>query len=420
MAQCEQCGRALPGDGLLCPSCGPRADGPTAVRPSGATSSAPNAPSSPPQPAASTASAAGAKLAQEASSAQARTDRIAAFREELEELQRAGVVHLDSETLTAVRRHHDRVLHELSRQFDVDIGDRGKQLSLAMRLVSLVASVALAASVFFLFYRIWGTISVPVQVAILTTAPLLGLVTTDVVSARDRSRYFTTMTALLACACVVLDTLLLQLTFNQAPSAWTLLAWGAFATIVAYAYSLRMPLAFGLVAFAAFPAALLVDLFHGFWPNIPEMPESLLPSGAALLAIAVLLARRQPRGFVMVYRLCGLLCLLAPMFLLAMVGGLSRLPLGADACASVYQVLLLIACVAAIWTGVARRLREVAYCGTYFLIGLLYLKFAKVFWSVMPRWLFFLIVAASAMAIVWALNRMRRALATASEREARP
>ena len=52
------------------------------------------------------------------------------------------------------------------QRFDVDVSERGKQLSLGMRAVSFLGAFALAASVYYFFYQTWGIISTPLQIGI--------------------------------------------------------------------------------------------------------------------------------------------------------------------------------------------------------------------------------------------------------------
>ncbi|MFN4839027.1 MAG: hypothetical protein ACK5MB_01495, partial [Phycisphaerales bacterium] len=47
--------------------------------------------------------------------------------------------------------------------------------SLGMRVASFLGALALATSVFFLFFRVWGLVPTPLQVTILVATPLLML-----------------------------------------------------------------------------------------------------------------------------------------------------------------------------------------------------------------------------------------------------
>ena len=84
--------------------------------------------------------------------AQERVDGIHAFRDELARLADEGVLRLDAAQQAAVQDHHEHLLAKFAALFDVDRDSRAKQLSLGMRVASFLGALALAASVFFLFY----------------------------------------------------------------------------------------------------------------------------------------------------------------------------------------------------------------------------------------------------------------------------
>ena len=71
----------------------------------------------------------------------------------------------------------------------------------------------------------------------------------------------------------------------------------------------------------------------------------------------------------------------------------------------------------AIWLGIARRWKEAVYSGAFFFVAFLFLKFVHWWWNWMPNYLFFLILALTALAVVLVLKRLRAAL-TAKLQEA--
>src|ERR1700722_9437778 len=163
------------------------------------------------------------------SEAQQRADNIRVFRAELAGLEAAGVVALSDEQRRAMATHHDGLLAEYSRQFDIDRDVQTSQLSLGMRVVSFLGALALAASVFFLFYQYWGKFGTAAQVAILLIAAFGSLVGTMAIQRRDASGYFTKLAALVAFACFVLNISMFGQIFNITPSDKALLPWAAFA-----------------------------------------------------------------------------------------------------------------------------------------------------------------------------------------------
>ncbi|MBI3094475.1 MAG: DUF2157 domain-containing protein, partial [Rhodocyclales bacterium] len=90
------------------------------------------------------------------SEAQRRADEIAIFQAELARLDSEGVLHLDAAQQQAVREHHAALLASFAGRFDIDRDAQARQLSLGMRVASFLGALALAASVFFLFYQFWG------------------------------------------------------------------------------------------------------------------------------------------------------------------------------------------------------------------------------------------------------------------------
>ncbi len=353
----------------------------------------------------------GASALDEAMSvAQQRADRIAAFRDEVTELRQAGLLELEAEKLRTVERHHERVLRDLVRHYDVDVGERGKQLSLGMRAVSFIGAFALAASVYYFFYRIWGTISTSLQMAILVAAPIAALFLTAAIARRERQRTFTLMAGLVAFSCLVANTALVEGTFNLAPSPWPLLAWGLFGLMLAYAYRLRFPLVLGLVVLNAFLSSSILHWTGGYWPQYVLRPEGFVPGGFVLLIVGLLIHHRQHADFGAVYRVLGVVFVVAPTILIGTFGMLSYLTVDERSIEIGYQAVGFASAAAAIWLGIARREKEVVYTGTFLFVALLFVEFVNWWWEWMPKYLFFLIIALTSIAVVLGLKRLRRTL----------
>ncbi len=351
--------------------------------------------------------------------AQQRADRIAAFRTEMTELRRAGLVRISADDMATVDQYHDRVLKDLVLRFDVDVSERGKQLSLGMTVISFLGALALAASVYYFFYRIWGAVSTPTQIGILAGAPTLALLLTGAIARREQSRYFTSMAGLTAFAGLVVNTTMLDSNFNLAPSALSVLAWGGFAVILAYGYRIRLLLIIGLAVLVASIAGSFHGLAGGHWPNYLERPETLFPGALALLVLALATERRQPAGFASVYSLLATVFLIAPALLVALTWSQSYLPLDLHSTEVVYQLLGFSMSAGAIWLGIARRWKGVVYSGAFFFAAFLLLKFVHWWWNWMPKYLFFLIVALTALGGMLLLTRLRAGL-TAKLQETEP
>ena len=178
--------------------------------------------------------------------AQARVDNIHTFRNELARLADEGVLRLDAAQQAAVFSHHEHLLAEFATLFDVDRDSRAKQLSLGMRVASFLGALALAASIFFLFYQFWGHFAEAAQVGILIASALASFGLTIWLQQRDATGYFTKLAALVAFACFVLNITMLGQIFNITPSDKALLPWAAMAFLLAYTCDLRLLLAAGI------------------------------------------------------------------------------------------------------------------------------------------------------------------------------
>ena len=96
-------------------------------------------------------------------SAQQRADEIRVFQLELARLEQEGALELTDAQRATLTQHHAALLTQYAASFDIDRDVQSKQLSLGMRIASFLGALALAASVFFLFYQFWGLLSEPLQ-----------------------------------------------------------------------------------------------------------------------------------------------------------------------------------------------------------------------------------------------------------------
>lgn len=341
------------------------------------------------------------------SEAQQRVDDIHAFRVELARLEGEGVLQLERAQRQALTRHHDSVLDDFAVRFDIDRDTQARQLSLGMRVASFLGALALAASVFFLFYQFWGFFTETAQVATLIGASLASLGLTAWIQGRDASGYFTKLAAMVAFACFVLNLYMLGQIFNVTPSDTVLLPWATFAFLLAYRYDLRLLLAAGICCVIAWVSA-RVGAFGGvYWLSAGEWPEHYFPVGALLLAVPMLISHRRFAGFETIYRVFGLLCLLVPMLILGHWGRGSHLDIDPWLIEGGYQVTGFVVSALAIWMGARRSWNDMVNTGIVFFVLLLYTKFFDWWWAIMPKWLFFLVLALSAILVLVVLRRLR-------------
>lgn len=339
--------------------------------------------------------------------AQQRADDIGVFRNELTRLADAGVLHLSDAQRGAINAHHDALLTGFRHHFDIDRDRRDKQLSLGMRIASFLGALALAASVFFLFYQFWGLLGTAWQVAILVSAPVITLMTTAWLANREGGAYFAKLAALVTFACFVLDLSMLGQIFNITPSDKALLPWAALALLLAYRCELRLLLVAALLCLAAFIAARAGTWGGMYWLDFGERPENFLPASLLAFWLPQWIDQRRYTGFAATYRIFGLLCLLLPVLLLGNWGESSYLPWPAATIERSYQALGFVLSAAAIWLGVQRGWNDSVNTGVVFFVIFLYTKFYDWWWELMPKWLFFLLIALSAMVLLLAFQRLR-------------
>lgn len=347
------------------------------------------------------------------SEAQRRADEIASFRMELARLEEEGVLRLDPAQQEAVRGHHAALLEGYAGRFDIDRDLKARQLSLGMRVASFLGALALAASVFFLFYQFWGHFGEAVQVAILLGAALGSFALAMAIRPRDTSGYFTKLAAMVAFACFVLNLAMLGQIFNITPSDRALIPWAALAFLLAYACDLRLLLAAGICCVIAFVAARVGAWSGIYWLHAGERPENFFPVAALLFAFPQLVDHSRMTGFATIYRVFGLLCLLVPMLVLGHWGWGSYLAdyegFTARGIEAGYEAAGFAASALAIWVGARRQWPETVNTGITFFVIFLYTKFFDWWWATMPKWLFFLVLGLAAILILLVLKRLRRA-----------
>jgi hypothetical protein len=339
--------------------------------------------------------------------AQRRADQIAAFRDELSELAREGASPFDGDQLAAVAAHHDRVLRALARDFDVDRGAAEKGMSVGMRLASILGAAALTAAVVSFVYRVWGSLPEAGQVALLTTAPIAAIAVMIAAGRLEKTRYVASLFAIVACAAVVLQTVMLDRLFNMRGSPHVLAAWALFAFAVAVPWRFGVPFAWATIALICYAAALWMWMIGA--PSTP-VPEALEPIAIAA-AIAVAMHRWVPRDLVAWGRAAALIMLLGALLVLSSQGSMSELPLSERTREVLYQIVSIVIGPASIAAGLRNRWAEVVVIAALFTGLFIFARFVDWWWDWMPRYLFFLILTAVALAWLWGLRIARRRLA---------
>ena len=224
------------------------------------------------------------------SEAQHRIDQIKAFQDELAQLRDDKVLQLSDVQRQAVDAYHDKLQEDFVRDFDVDRDQRAKQLSRGMMIASFLGALALAASIFFLFYQFWGYFTTPVQVVILVLAPLLTFYITVVVSHKEKTGYFAKLAAMVSFACFILNLSMLGRIFNITPTENALLVWAAYGFLLAYMCDARLLLAAGIISLIGFISARTGTWSGMYWIHFGERPENFFPAAIILFLLPQLIS----------------------------------------------------------------------------------------------------------------------------------
>ncbi len=339
--------------------------------------------------------------------AQARVDQIRAFQEELVQLESELGGVLDAGQRAKISAHHDTLLADFARTFDVSTTESDRQLALGLRLTSFLGALALCTAVVLFVQRFWGGLTTGVQVGLLGLATAGALVLTEFAARREKTLYFAGLAALVAFAAFVTDVSMLGQIFNLVPSHQAFLLWAAFAAALAYGYGLRLLLLAAIVTGTVWVGGTLASLGGLFWTDLFSRAELLLLPAAIAVALGLVPHGIRQDGFCPIYRTTGLILLFWIVLWHAASGEGSVLPLAPEQVEAVYQVFGFVVAGLAIWAGVRQRWNDVTYTGVTAFTILLYIKAADWWWDWMPRWLFFLVLGGIAVGVMLLLKRLK-------------
>jgi len=349
--------------------------------------------------------------------AQQRVDQIAHFKAELEQLEQNDVLTLSEPQKISVSNYHTTLINSLALAYDIDASVEEKQLSLGMKIASFLGALALAASIFFLFYQFWGKFSTLSQVTILIMAPMIGLAATVFAYYREKSGYFAKLIGVVTLAGFVLNISMFGQIFNITPSVNASLVWALFAFLLAYASDTRLLLAFGIIFLSGFLSAKVGTWSGIYWIHFGERPENFLPV-AFLLFFISLLKHHRFSGFQVIYRVFGMLFFFIPVLILSNWGYISYIDADHNTIEAFYQIIGFAFSAGAIWLGIKMHWSEVVNTGNVFFVIFLYTKFYDWWWEWMPKYLFFLIIALSSILILLVFKRLRTAAVASSQKVA--
>jgi uncharacterized membrane protein len=342
--------------------------------------------------------------------AQRRADRVAAFREELAQLEREGALLLSDDQREGLARHHEGLLERLARTFEVDRTERQRRLSAGMMVATLLGTVTLAAALYTFLYRFWGGMPVALQTGVVVAAPLLLVAAAELAARRERTLYVTLLLGLLAGTAFVAGTTVLASLLGVALPPEALLAWAAFAAFLAFSWELRLLLVGALLLALGYVGTLSGGSGHCLWDAFGHRPETFLPLGGLFFGLPFLEARRLPASFAPTLRSVGLLAVLTPVFVLGRAGHASLLSSSdPGAVEAAYQLLGFVLAALGAALGVRRSLPEVTALGGGAFVLFLYVKLFDWWWASLPRWAFFLLLGLVAVGVLLLLRRLRAA-----------
>ena len=342
-------------------------------------------------------------------SAQQRTDQINAFQSELEILKNADIVLLSREQNEKIARYHQQLLHDYSLEYDIDTTKKQKQLSLGMKIVSFLAALGLAFSIFFLFLQFWGDFNESTQLFILLFTPTLLLFVTYYLSKQQSRDYYTKISALLTFTTFVLNLSMLGQIFNISPSPNAFFIWSLFAFLLAYALNARLLLGIGIIFFSFFLSAKVGVWGGAYWINFSNHPENFFPV-ALILFLLSFINHSKYANFDVVYRYFSMFLFFLPVLILSNYGLISYFDMPRNFIEGSYQIIGFGLSALAIYIGIKKGLSEVTNMGNVFFVIFLYTKFYNWWWAWMPKYIFFLLIGLSAVFILMLLKRFRAEL----------
>jgi hypothetical protein len=183
----------------------------------------------------------------------------------------------------------------------------------------------------------------------------------------------------------------------------------AFGLALATAYGFRLVLVAALLAMIVALGGTLFSVAGAPWTMVGERLEPVMIGAFGLFLLVPALEAASP-GFGAMTRRVALSVGLVALLALAESGGASVLPLSTRWIEGIYQVLMLVTSIAFIAFGLARGLPDLVRIAAVGLALFLVSRYVHWFWSTLPRYLFFLLLAVAAFAWVLALRHLRERL----------
>lgn len=341
--------------------------------------------------------------------AQRRANRIRAFRAELEALTAAGVSPLTPEQRDEIARYHDELLRRLAAEHDIDRTDAAGKLSRGMQIAAFIAAIALTAAVYSLVARFWSGLDLPMQATLLCAFPLMALVGVELSAQRERTLYVASIFALVAFGTYWLAVGVLSMLLNvpvTPPAVW---GGALFGVALALPYGFRVIFGAALVAMLVALAGSVFQASGVPWTETFAFPEIITAEAFVLFAIATRFAIGQP-VLAPVTRAVAASVVVIGLLFLSLDGAATLLSVPSRVSQSIYQAVLLAASAGMLTIGIRRQWTETVYVAAAALTLFIVTRFFDWFWDAMPRYVFFLLLAAIAFGWLLALRRVRARL----------
>ena len=338
---------------------------------------------------------------------QVRASVIIAFREELARLEAEGVVALDPATRERIRAHHDATLSALAARGEVDLSAAAARLSAGMRIATLLGTIALSTAYGLFVGSHRGGLGLTLQLALVALPPLLLVALTHVAAAREQSGYVASLTATVAAISFAVNLGTLGQLYNLPDSRGALLAVGAFALLLAYGYGLTLPLIVGIGGVGGWLWTLGAIPLGLWWRDGFGLIEPLLLVG--LLALSAPSWIGGPAKFAPWWRGMGAAACVFGLLAVESNGRLSAFwTTDRHAIEIAYKLVGAVALAALVAWGIWREQRVVTQIGSAGAVLYLFMRLVDWFWELVPKWLFFLLVGAFALAVLLVLRQVRR------------
>jgi hypothetical protein len=276
-----------------------------------------------------------------------------------------------------------------------------------MRIASTLGAIAICTAVVLFFLRFWGYLDTAWQVTIVLLLPLAMLAGAEFSFRRERTLYFTGLLALVSFASFVMNLAVLGDIFNVVSTERALLAWGAFAMVLAYRYGLRLLLAIGLLLLMSYATATWTAHLGYNWLDFGNRPELSAMLAALTFCVPLVVESRRHSDFPAVYRLVASATFFVCLLSLAEWGIPSYLPLSSRNVERFYEAAGLVATAGGIWLGIRRQWDGVVNVSATFFVIFLYSRLYHWWWDWMPKYLFFGAIGAVGIVLVVLFRRMR-------------